>query len=557
MKNTFIKLAGLALIFSVLEGCSTKVNIYDISFYNYDDTLLFSEKFIEGTKVTYNGPTPKHESENGLIYTFSGWDPELKEATEDASYKALFTTTADADSLKCTFVNYNLSVLYETTVTKGSTVTYSGATPTRSEENGVSYTFTGWDKPLTNITVDTIFIAQYEASTITKYNVRFLNYDNSVLLSTTVNKGSYATYSGSTPTRPNDGTTVYTFSGWDKPLTSTVINSDTDFIAQYTTSTVKTGKETTVIAATSTTMGYTLTTDYDLNTTTKSDFTYIPLSDSITYGWDYLNSTLTGTLRNKFTYIYCAVWETAVKFMNSNKDATAISLSGTKYYTIGTISLSEIYTSISDSDSEDILSVIELFRGDNPSLYWVDASFSYGTSTISLILDDEYYAYSYRSTIDALIEDYLSASTTLVKNLATDDLKARALYDQLIAQVSYATESDGTTPATNLYAHSVAGVVKQKKVVCEGYALMYDLACLRNNVTCILGLGSTSVTDATNTGHAWNYIKLDGTWYCVDATWGDSLVADTYYKMPYSAFKARHNLGTLCSYYFAVPTPIY
>lgn len=61
---------------------------------------------------------------------------------------------------------------------------------------------------------------------------KFLNYDESVLYVNTILYGEDAVYQGEKPVRENSETTVYTFSGWDKPLEKIV--EDTTFYAQYT-----------------------------------------------------------------------------------------------------------------------------------------------------------------------------------------------------------------------------------------------------------------------------------------------------------------------------------
>ena len=60
-----------------------------------------------------------------------------------------------------TFVNYDNSVLQEICVLEGSEATYSGATPTRAEDDEFTYEFKGWDKDLTSITEDVTTMAEY------------------------------------------------------------------------------------------------------------------------------------------------------------------------------------------------------------------------------------------------------------------------------------------------------------------------------------------------------------------------------------------------------------
>lgn len=67
------------------------------------------------------------------------------------------------------------------------------------------------------------------------------------------------------------------------------------------------------------------------------------------------------------------------------------------------------------------------------------------------------------------------------------------------------------------YAHSPAGVfLKDKRVVCEGYAKAFQILCNRHGVACILVVGNVSGA------HMWNYVQMeDGNWYLVDVTWDD------------------------------------
>ena len=66
-----------------------------------------------------------------------------------------------------------------------------------------------------------------------KHTCNFYNYDGTLLYSTGVNEGEYATYTGDEPTRPNDDTYAYRFSGWSPNITTTPINEPTDFTAQF------------------------------------------------------------------------------------------------------------------------------------------------------------------------------------------------------------------------------------------------------------------------------------------------------------------------------------
>ena len=66
---------------------------------------------------------------------------------------------------------------------------------------------------------------------VTYYHVRFVNYDESLLYEVDVKEGEAATYSGETPTKPDDDEFTYEFKGWDKDLTN--ITEDVTTMAEY------------------------------------------------------------------------------------------------------------------------------------------------------------------------------------------------------------------------------------------------------------------------------------------------------------------------------------
>lgn len=89
--------------------------------------------------------------------------------------------------------------------------------------NREGYTFIGWDKDFSNVTEDMVVTAQYQ---INRYRVQFLDWDNTLLKTDSVDWSMAAT----PPIDPVR--TGYTFSNWDKDFTS--IKSNLDIKAIYT-----------------------------------------------------------------------------------------------------------------------------------------------------------------------------------------------------------------------------------------------------------------------------------------------------------------------------------
>ena len=67
----------------------TTIDGFEISFMN-GETVLQKKTVSEGEMPRYTGATPQKESSEEYDYFFKGWTPELVEATEDASYQAVF-----------------------------------------------------------------------------------------------------------------------------------------------------------------------------------------------------------------------------------------------------------------------------------------------------------------------------------------------------------------------------------------------------------------------------------------------------------------------------------
>src|SRR5574344_1578136 len=135
---------------------------------------------------------------------------ELYELWIDVDYDYTASTTYTV-----TFKDYDGSIIDTQTVPSGGSAT--PPTPTRT-----GYDFTGWSGgSYTNVTSNVVLTAQYSIKTFT---VRFLDWNNDVLDTQTVDYGGSATPPNN-PTR--DG---YVFSGWSGNYTN--VTANVDIIAQ-------------------------------------------------------------------------------------------------------------------------------------------------------------------------------------------------------------------------------------------------------------------------------------------------------------------------------------
>ena len=97
-----------------------------------------------------------------------------------------------------------------------------------------------------------------------------------------------------------------------------------------------------------------------------------------------------------------------------------------------------------------------------------------------------------------------------------DYAKIKTVHDWLIEYMEYNGDSS--------HKASIYGAFLERKGVCESYArsLKYILDDL--GIENILATGTATNSSGNTEDKMWNYIKLEGNWYAVDATWDDPVI---------------------------------
>lgn len=174
----------------------------------------------ENTVIVYEDSTVLLQAEDEQEgATFVCWNdgvtenPRLVIAKENATYVAVFTTS----QFSVTFLDENGDTLQSTLESYGSIPVYSGVTPFKTPTAQYSYTFAGWDKPLSTVTDDVTYTATYN-SKLNEYYITFVDGDGKQLQRTKVPYGTVPEYTGPTPTKTATAQYTYTFAGWDKTI---------------------------------------------------------------------------------------------------------------------------------------------------------------------------------------------------------------------------------------------------------------------------------------------------------------------------------------------------
>ncbi len=200
--------------------------IYTVIFRDWNEELQknvqVSEQQVRGGEDA-EPPTPLGKA--GEV--FKGWDPDYTNITEDTTCTAVYEKEdPDASKFTVIFLDWDDTVVKEIKVVSGGSIADSDL-PNVATLVRDGYIFTGWDRDLTNITVDITTKAVYKALSEDDIVVRYINgVTKEIFYQTTIKKGTVAP-SIQTPT-----VSGYTFKEW-LPDISTAITENTDFYAVY------------------------------------------------------------------------------------------------------------------------------------------------------------------------------------------------------------------------------------------------------------------------------------------------------------------------------------
>lgn len=125
---------------------------------------------------------------------------------------------------------------------------------------------------------------------------------------------------------------------------------------------------------------------------------------------------------------------------------------------------------------------------------------------------------SYSNVTEADINMINSILNSIIKPEMTEAEKIRTVHNWIVCNTTYDIDYYNRDDSFN----HVSNLLNNKTGVCQGYSVTFYIFMKQMGIPCTLIMGN-----ADNVSHAWNAVKLDGSWYYVDVTWDDPVVNGT------------------------------
>lgn len=166
-------------------------------------------------------------------------------------------------------------------------------------------------------------------------------------------------------------------------------------------------------------------------------------------------------------------------------------------------------------DETDLDRIFQYVLNDHPELFYVEG-YSYLKYTrgdrITSIVFSGTYSMDRDTAMErrARIREAADGILARIPGDASDYEKVKYVYETLIRDTEYRL---GAPDDQNIYSVFVNHVS-----VCQGYAKAVQYLLGRLGMECALVMGTVDTGEV----HAWNLVNLDGSYYYLDATWGDA-----------------------------------
>lgn len=174
--------------------------------------------------------------------------------------------------------------------------------------------------------------------------------------------------------------------------------------------------------------------------------------------------------------------------------------------------------SVSTVDTEILENAYKAVCADYGGLFWVSGyvytQYTRGGKLVGMDFTPKYtMSHEERIGIQEQIDDSVEELLAGISVSNSDYEKAKYVFEILIQNVDYDASMENN--------QNIISVFLSRATVCQGYA------CATQYLLNKLGVPSTIVTGtAEGESHAWNLVRLDGNYYYMDTTWGNSRYLD-------------------------------
>ena len=194
---------------------------------------------------------------------------------------------------------------------------------------------------------------------------------------------------------------------------------------------------------------------------------------------------------------------------------------------------------LNEANGENKLSIAfqsawDAFSYDNVDVFYIDVSkvlliteskTSWGKTTYNVKIgtgDTDYLIKSLRNkeqvdNAEKYIEDISNKIVSALSSYSNYK-KVKYLHNWIIDNMEYDTSSE-KEDTRNIY-----GALKNRVIVCEGYAKLFKYILDKMQIPCVIVSGEATNSVGKTELHAWNYVFIDNKWYAVDVTWDDPLI---------------------------------
>lgn len=152
-----------------------------------------------------------------------------------------------------------------------------------------------------------------------------------------------------------------------------------------------------------------------------------------------------------------------------------------------------------------------MFVYSNPQYYFMDSAAIYGSGVLYPVIYNNFVKSSARKSRTAKMKKAIDKMEKKIAKGKTDLEKAKIAHDLIIKNVRY-DHYVNTTLQRTPYHQSAYSAFCEGYTVCAGYTKAFELLMNGAGVDAIGVAGS---------GHAWNMVCLNDSWYLVDCTWDD------------------------------------